>query len=133
MKKKSYRVALVLIGTVLAACMFASCEKSAKAPTQINLTQTAPTPAVLASANSFSYQEFDDASFEDLKGKEKFAVFVHSRSCGTCAKKNKQIIDDVSQYTDGKILKLEFDKASTDFLEAYGVTKYDTFVVFDEQ
>lgn len=86
---------------------------------------------VLAKNNDFQYETFSESRFDELKGKESFSVFVHSKNCGTCAKKNKEIIDDVNKFQSGTILKLEYDEAPQNFLEKYEVTKYDTFVNFD--
>ena len=89
-------------------------------------------PTVYAENADFTYESFTQEAFEDLKGEENFSVFVHSRSCSTCAKKNKEIIDEVAQFDTGTILKLEYDNATQDFLKKYGVSKHDTFVNFDE-
>lgn len=86
---------------------------------------------VLAQSGSFVYETYTQERFEALRGNEAFSVFVHSRSCGTCAKKHQQIIDEVNTFGNGTILKLEYDEASQEFLSEFEVTKYDTFVNFD--
>jgi thiol-disulfide isomerase/thioredoxin len=88
-------------------------------------------PTVHAQNADFTYQDFDTATYNNLRGNEEFAVFFHSKTCGTCAKKNAQIIDEVSQFTDGTILKAEFSEADAAMLKELGVAKYDTFVTFD--
>lgn len=93
--------------------------------------EPAPSTIVLAQNAGFTYENYTDAAFADSLGNEAFAVFVHSRSCGTCAKKNEQIMTEIEQFTDGKIFKMEYDEAPQSFIETYAVTKYDTFVVFD--
>jgi tartrate dehydratase beta subunit/fumarate hydratase class I family protein len=90
-------------------------------------------PTVLAQNENFVYEDFSQKSFDALKGKEAFAVFVHSKSCGTCAKKNKQIIEEIEQFNVGKILKMEYSDAPMEFVKTYEVNKYDTFVMFDAQ
>lgn len=87
---------------------------------------------VLAESSDFTYETFTQERFDELRGSEAFVVFVHSRSCGTCAKKNKTIIDDVASFPNGTILKMEYDEAPQAFLEEHGVTKYDTFVIFNQ-
>lgn len=84
----------------------------------------------IASNAEFVYADFSEDQFDELKGSEDFAVFVHSRTCGTCAKKDKQIKDEVAQFDSGTILKMEYDEASAEFLKEYGVAKWDTFVTF---
>lgn len=86
---------------------------------------------VIASSGEFTYETFSQERFNELEGSEAFAVFFHSESCGTCAKKNKQIIDEVSAFSGGVILKQEFSEASSALRSDLGVTNYDTFVVFD--
>ena len=88
-------------------------------------------PKVLAQSADFTYEEYSQARFDDLEGNEAFAVFVHSKTCGTCAKKNNQIIDEVAAFPSGMILKMEYSDAPQSFLAEHGVTKYDTFVIFD--
>lgn len=88
-------------------------------------------PTVHAQSHDFLYEDFSQERYDALRGSEAFAVFFHSRSCGTCAKKHQQIIGEVNQFSGGTILKLEFDEADADLLRELGVIKYDTFVVFD--
>lgn len=89
--------------------------------------------AVHAQTDSFVYEDYTEARFNELKGHEAFAVFVHSRTCGTCAKKHNEIIDTAGDFTNGVILKMEYSDAPQPFLEAYGVTTYETFVSFDAE
>lgn len=95
------------------------------------LSATTPEANILARNENFVYQDFDTNQYNSLKGSEAFAVFFHSKTCGTCAKKDKQIIDEVAQFKNGTILKLEYSEAPTELLKELGVTKYDTFVTFD--
>jgi len=85
---------------------------------------------VIASNGSYNYETFTQDRFDQLLGSEAFTVFVHSKTCGTCAKKEKQIIDEISQLST-TILKMSWDGAPTDFLAKYGIAKYDTFITFD--
>ncbi len=88
-------------------------------------------PQVYAQTETFTYEDFTTERYEALKGKESFAVFFHSKACGTCKGKNDEIIKEVSDFTDGTILKMEYSDAPQAMLKQYGVTKYDTFVVFN--
>lgn len=93
----------------------------------------APTPSprkVIAESETFAYEQFTDERFEELRGSEAFAVFFHSNTCGTCAKKNQQIVDEVADFDGGVILKQEYSEAPTQLLAELEVTKYDTFVLF---
>lgn len=86
---------------------------------------------VLAQSDVFTYETFTQERYDELLGSESFAVFFHSKSCGTCAKKNQQIVDEVDDFTGGTILKLEFSEASAEIRRELDVANYDTFVVFD--
>jgi thiol-disulfide isomerase/thioredoxin len=102
----------------------------------ITLTMNSSTPSaaaqVLASNGNFTYETFTEARYNQLRGTEAFAVFFHSKTCGTCAKMNQEIIDEVSKFTNGRILKAEFSEMSSTMLKELGVAKYHTTVVFDE-
>jgi bacterioferritin-associated ferredoxin len=123
--KKHIRIigafALVLSASVLTAC---SREEVAQVVETV-------VPTVLAQNADFTYETFSDERYAELKGNEPFAVFAHSKSCGTCAKKNKEILDEVEDFTTGTILKMEYGEADSEFLQTYGITNYDTFVTFD--
>ena len=86
---------------------------------------------VIAQSDVFTYEAFSDERYEELLGSESFAVFFHSKTCGTCAKKNTQIIDEVDDFSGGTILKIEFSESDTELRKELGVTNYDTFVIFD--
>lgn len=88
-------------------------------------------PTVYAENAGFQYESYTDEKFDDLLGNEAFTVFVHSKSCGTCKRKDKQIINEVGEFQSGVILKMEYANAPMDFKKEYGVTGYDTFVLFD--
>lgn len=88
---------------------------------------------VLAQSDVFTYETFTQERYEELLGTESFAVFFHSKSCGTCAKKHQQIIDEAGDFTGGTILKLEFSEASADIRRELNVANYDTFVTFDRE
>lgn len=88
---------------------------------------------VHAQTEQFLYEDFSEESFEMLKGQESFAVFVHSRTCGTCAKKHRDIINKAGDFSAGTILKLEYSNASQEFIEMYEVTSHDTFILFDAE
>ena len=99
-------------------------------PSVVEQVVQAIVPTVYAQSDVFTYQDYDQASYEALRGNEAFALFFHSKACGTCAKKNQEIIDEVAEFTGGKILKIEYSEADQALLAEFGVTKYDTFVVF---
>lgn len=87
-------------------------------------------PQVYAENADFTYETFTEEKFETLRGTEEFAVFFHSASCGTCRGKDKEIISEVADFTDGTILKLEYSDAPEAIRTELGVKGYDTFTVF---
>lgn len=95
-------------------------------------TEQAAQAHVIANTEVFSYESFTDERFAALRGTEAFGIFFHSETCGTCAKKHQQILNELAQFEGGVLLKQEYAQASTDLLQELGVTSYDTFVVFDE-
>ncbi len=125
---KSFNIILSILGLFVlgGAAYYVTTGETPKA-SSIVATQ------VLAQNANFTYQTFDNESFNNLKGNEAFAVFVHSKTCGTCAKKEKQIMEEITQFNNGTILKMDWDSAPTEFLKNYEVNKYDTFVVFDAE
>lgn len=113
------------VAVALVVGVFVMCPRSSK-----DLKDIAVIPTVYAQTDNFVYEDFSQAKFDSLLGKEDFSVFVHNRSCGTCAKKNNEIIDEAAQFRAGTILKMEFSEAPKEFLNSYGVVSYDTFVNF---
>lgn len=130
---KRFANTLSITSTIAFALVLAACNGSSGNDVAVNSVPSVPfVPTVLAQSDSFTYETYSPEAFASLKGSEAFSVFVHSNTCGTCAKKNQEIISDVATFTDGTILKMEYSEAPASFLETYGVTTYDTFVNFDE-
>jgi hypothetical protein len=131
MKKKSflYFGLLAVLAVSLSAC--STGQETAKKTSSAETIIEAVIPSVLAQNENFIYEMYSEEAFNELKGNTAFAVFVHSKSCGTCAKKNNQILSEIEKFTDGKILKMEYSEAPMEFIKTYSVNKYDTFVMFD--
>jgi len=120
--KKFALVAVLAVSTAF----LAGCSHTPSSSSPMSLV-----PTVLAQTPDFTYETYTEKRFNELKGSEAFTVFVHSKSCGTCTKKNQQIVDQAGDFTSGMILKMDWDGAPKAFKDAYGVVKYDTFVRFD--
>jgi hypothetical protein len=118
---------LLGIGAIALVVAVALSVSSPETPSLVGVSE------VIAESPDFVYETFSQERYDELRGADAFAVFFHSESCGTCAKKHQQIVDEVSDFSGGVILKQEYSEASTSLLSELGVSNYDTFVVFDER
>jgi len=78
------------------------------------------------------YLAFNEAEFEKAKDNGKdIAIFFHSKSCGSCAKLDEDIVANTRNISDDTIIfKADWD-TSADLAAKYGVDKYHTVTVFD--
>lgn len=83
--------------------------------------------------NTFAYLTYSKSATAQLEEEgSPYAVFWASKSCGTCAKKDAEIQNRINELPEGTaILRAEFEEASDEDLNTFGVVKYDTFTVFN--
>lgn len=78
------------------------------------------------------YMDFSADKYAMLRSKqEPFALFFHSKTCGTCRGKDAEL-KEMNLSLDMPVLKVEFSESPASLRKETGVTSYDTFVVFSE-
>lgn len=117
-------VAIVAISATLIGCG----QSSNTQPTAVN--QPASTIDVVNAANYELYSpSVAQAAMND--GKD-IAVFFHSKSCGSCAKLDADIMANAEMIPeDTVILKADWDE-NQDLAVQYGVDKYHTVAFMNE-
>ena len=118
-------VAVVAVSATLIGC--------GAQPTPTATTQPAPTPTVVEVANASNYELYSptvaEAAMND--GKD-VAVFFHSKSCGSCATLDADIVANASDIdSDVVILKADWDE-NQDLAAQYGVTGYHTVAYMND-
>ena len=86
-------------------------------------------PVVYAQEGTFTFKEYNEAEFNADQGKK--VIFFGSAGCGSCAKKHKDMTANTGSYQNATVYRIEFEKAPTSLREQYGITKWDTLVVFE--
>ena len=86
----------------------------------------------LVSTASAGYTEYSDAAFDQAqKDGKNVAVFFHSKSCGSCAALNNDIVKNSKNIpSDTAIFKADWDK-DKNLAAQYDVPKYHTVTYID--
>jgi thiol-disulfide isomerase/thioredoxin len=133
-KKAFISLSILLLGLSISACSTnksISVEKSNVSPnTNVETTSNSDT---ITKTDNFLYANYSEKKYNELLGKEKFALFFHSKSCSTCRGKSAEIQEKQDSFPENTtVLKVEFDDAPQSLKKKFKVVKYDTFIIFND-
>jgi thiol-disulfide isomerase/thioredoxin len=74
---------------------------------------------------------FTQEKFEELKGKQKFALYFSASWCPKCKATQKAIDETPKKFTGVTLLKIDYDTA-TSLKKEYGIALQHSFVFFDQ-
>ena len=78
------------------------------------------------------YIIYTDSLYQSLIGKRAFAIFFHADWCPVCVQLEKEIMTDLSSFSEGTvILKANFDQEN-ELKKQYDILSQSTFVIIDK-
>jgi thiol-disulfide isomerase/thioredoxin len=143
MNKKLFLPMVALGSVLLGGCSFLNEPSLTQKPQDTAIVETSgELPAeesmkggadsTMKSLSSPLYEDYSQARYSALKGKEGFVLFFHADWCPICRRMEKDITAQLSSFPAGTvILKANFD-TETKLKKEYDILVQSTVVVFDK-
>lgn len=133
--KKTFALALISAAT-LTACTPQTSNTTPEEQEVISevveiMTEEQPTETAITS--NATYEDYNEARYNELLGQQPFAIFFHAQWCPTCRKMEKDISEELSTFPENTvILKADFDTEAA-LKQQYGINSQSTIVIINAQ